>query len=173
MDGRVIIRRSTTGDIGAIYDLYRQASAIPGGLARSPGEISYRYAAAFLRNSYERGLSLVLDDGDIIGEMHAYRPEAKVFYHVLSDLTICIHQDRRSRGLGRVLFHEFMATVEDEMPAILLVELITRETNGRAIGLYLSEGFQAEGRLMGRIAGLNGIKDDIPMAWTRQMHRSQ
>jgi putative acetyltransferase len=48
------------------------------------------------------------------------------------------------------------------------VELIARESNARAIGLYESLGFRREGRLEGRVRRPDGVVEaDIPMAWVR------
>jgi ribosomal protein S18 acetylase RimI-like enzyme len=159
------IRKAVHSDAEGILALYRAIP--PGGLARSPGEIDLEYVTSFLGRSLEDGLSLVIDSGGVIGEVHASRPAPRAFAHVLSDLTICVHPDHAGRGNGRNLFRAFMRTVEEEMPSILRVELIARESNRRAIDLYLSEGFVVEGRLRGRIDGLGGLEDDIPMAWTR------
>ena len=48
------------------------------------------------------------------------------------------------------------------------IELMARESNGRAISLYRSLGFRIEGRLEGRIRGTDGqFEADLPMAWRR------
>ena len=58
--------------------------------------------------------------------------------------------------------------VTREHPDITRVELITQETNQRALRLYEGVGFRREGRLAGRIRGPDGSLDaDIPLAWFR------
>jgi putative acetyltransferase len=48
------------------------------------------------------------------------------------------------------------------------IELISRESNLRAIQLYKSLGFKIEGRLENRIKTSAGeLISDIPMAWQR------
>jgi RimJ/RimL family protein N-acetyltransferase len=54
------------------------------------------------------------------------------------------------------------------MPHITRVELVARASNARAQRLYQAFGFQAEGRLRGRIRNSDGrYDDDLPMAWLR------
>ncbi len=164
-----MIRKTRAEDVEGIYTLYRRVARIPGGLARYEDEISLSYVEGFVRSSVERGLSLVVDiEGRIVGELHAYRPGLRVFDHVLSDLTICIDPEFQGRGLGRLLFREYLKTVEREMKNILRVELIARESNKRAIEFYKSLGFVVEGSFAGRIRGVAGeLEADIPMAWTK------
>ena len=78
--------------------MYKEVSKIPGGLAIYEDEITTDYIENFVQNSLERGLSLVIElDGEIVGELHAYKSELRVFSHVLSDLTICIHPDYQNK----------------------------------------------------------------------------
>ena len=163
------IRRVTNEDLEKIFTLYKTTASIPGGLARAEDEITLAYVSNFVDLSLARGISLVVESGeDIVGEMHAYWPGIKVFNHVLSELTICIHPDHQGQKLGRMLFLAFMDTVENEMQEIKRVELIARESNAKAITFYQSLGFEIEGCLKNRINGtLDKLEHDIPMGWIR------
>ena len=163
------IRSVTNEDVGKIFTLYKTTASIPGGLARTEDEITLAYVSNFVDLSLARGICLIVESGEnIVGEMHAYRPGIKVFDHVLSELTICIHPDHQGQKLGRRLFLGFMDTVENEMPEIKRVELIARESNSRAITFYQSLGFEIEGCLKNRIDGtLDKLEHDIPMGWLR------
>jgi putative acetyltransferase len=91
-----------------------------------------------------------------------------VFSHVLGDLTLAVHPDAQGRGIGRQLLEALLDVVVRERPHITRVELITRESNLRAIGLYRQLGFLEEGRMPGRIHSVGGgYEADVPMAWRR------
>jgi len=164
-----IIRKTQKVDIDNIYDLYRKTASILGGLARYEDEITKEYISNLVTQSINNGLSLVIEINEhIIGEIHAYSPRLKVFNHVLSDLTICIHPEYQGQKHGKKIFSEFMKIVKVEMQDIKRVELITRESNIKAINFYKNIGFVIEGCLKNRIDGIsNNLENDIPMAWLR------
>ena len=166
-----MIRKTIISDIDKVYSLYIATASIPGGLARNKEEITKEYIFNFISKSIERGLSLVIEkNGEISAEIHAYRADIKVFHHVLSELTICVHPDRQGESLGRKIFSEFMRIVQTEMKDIQRVELIARESNIKAIKFYQSLGFEIEGCLRNRIDGiLGGLENDIPMGWVRKL----
>ena len=164
------IRASLPTDHDGVAALYRAVAASEGGLARSADEITDAYVEEFLQRVADGGLGLVAVDQArrIIGEIHAYRLEPRVFGHILSDLTIAVAPDRQGSGVGRALFAEFLRRVELERPEVLRVELIARESNARAIAFYETLGFCIEGRLERRIRGANGrLEADIVMGWLR------
>jgi ribosomal protein S18 acetylase RimI-like enzyme len=166
---KIAITAPQDADLPAILKLYRDVAAIEGGLARSQNEIS----EAYIRNNYEcsrdRGISFIAQaDGDIVGEIHAYRPLPQVFSHVLSDLIIAVHPQLQTSGIGRLLFTRLIDEVKANHPDILRIELIARESNQRAIGFYKKLGFLVEGRMVNRIKSVGtGFEADIPMAWHR------
>lgn len=165
-----MIRRSKLEDADAIYVLYAETAVVPGGLARSPDEITPTYIQSFLSRCIADGLSLVAvdDGGKVVGEVHASRCGLRVFGHVLTDLTISVHPAYQSHGWGRQLFGRFIEVVTEEMPDIRRIELSARESNTRAITFYKSLGFVPEGRLRGRVCGVGGrYEDDILMGWLR------
>jgi putative acetyltransferase len=166
-----VIRPGTTSDTAAIIALYRAVAATPGGIARAPDEVTASYVEAFVAASLERGVILVAEvDGlpGLAGELHAYRGEVRIFRHVLGDLTVAVHPSAQGRGIGRQLFTTLLDVVTREHPDVSRVELITAESNQRALRLYEGVGFRREGRLAGRITGPGGTRDaDIPLAWFR------
>ena len=166
-----LIRRGTLADAPAIQSLQRAVAAIPGGLARTPAEITTDYVNGFVEHSLERGILVVAEfpESDrLAGELHAYRSDLELFKHVLGDLTIAVHPDAQGQGIGRRMFVELLDAVMADHPDITRVELITGESNARAQHLYESLGFRKEGRLEGRIGdGKGGVEADIPMAWWR------
>jgi len=81
---------------------------------------------------------------------------------------VAVHPAAQGQGVGRQLFVMLLDLVTREHPDITRVELITQETNQRALRLYEGVGFRREGRLAGRIRGPDGSLDaDIPLAWFR------
>lgn len=165
------IRVAEEEDLAGVLALYRAVAERPGGLARLAAEIDEDYVGSFMRHARCRGLELLAvdDAGAVVGEIHAARPGIYCFSHVLNDLTIAVHPDCQGTGVGRRLFAAFMDRVVRDMPDILRVELIARESNARAIGFYESLGFAAEGRLRGRIRTVDGrFEDDVVMGWLRE-----
>lgn len=176
MSSRFTIRRTQPTDVAAIEQLYRLVAAPPGGLAREPDEITTDYIANFVRRGTTDGLGFVAmgaagspGDGLPAGEIHCYPIGPRTFAHVLGELTVAVHPGWQGQGVGRALFSALLAEVERNRPQVTRVELIARESNGRAIGLYESLGFKREGRLEGRVRrpGDGVIEADIPMAWHR------
>lgn len=165
------IRPGTTGDAPAIMALYRAVGATPGGIARSPDEVTRDYVEGFVSESLARGVVLVAElDGlpGLAGEVHAYRSGLRIFKHVLGELTVAVHPAAQGQGLGRQLFVRLLDVVRQEHPDITRVELVTQESNHRALRLYEGVGFKREGRLAGRIRNPDGTLDaDIPLAWFR------
>jgi putative acetyltransferase len=133
------------------------------------------YVNAFLARAVSDGIGLVAVPADagpgpatLAGELHAYPPGPRTFAHVLGELTVAVHPDWQGRGVGRALFAALLSEVERNRPQVTRVELIARESNARAIGLYESLGFRREGRLEGRVRRPDGVVEaDIPMAWVR------
>jgi putative acetyltransferase len=162
-------------DAGAIVSLYRDVAAPPGGLARDVDEISPEYVGTFLARAVEDGVGFVAVPAEqspgpprLAGELHAYPPGPRAFAHLLGELTVAVHPDWQGRGVGRALFAALLSEVERHRPQVTRVELVARESNARAIGLYESLGFRREGRLEGRVRRQDGVVEaDIPMAWVR------
>jgi ribosomal protein S18 acetylase RimI-like enzyme len=79
-----------------------------------------------------------------------------------------VHPSLQGQGLGRDIFTHFLSSVNTQRPHINRVELITRESNKRALAFYSSLGFRQEGELQNRVLNLDGsLESDIPMAWLR------
>lgn len=164
------LRSATLSDLERIQTLYQETARLPGGIARSEEEITSDYIGHNLRQALARGISLVIEHPDdpnvLIAEIHTYPLVPKAFKHVLGELTIVVHPSFHGQGYGRRLFSALLSEIESKRPDILRVELICRESNQRAIGLYQSLGFRIEGRLERRITNSHGdLESDIPMAW--------
>jgi ribosomal protein S18 acetylase RimI-like enzyme len=165
------LRAGRRDDIPAIQALYRDVAMRPGGIARAPSEVTREYVEGFVSESLDRGIILVAElEGlpGLAGEVHTYRSELAIFRHVLGELTVAVHPAAQGQGVGRRLFVMLLDLVKRDHPDITRVELITQETNQRALRLYEGVGFRREGRLAGRIRVPDGSLDaDIPLAWFR------
>jgi ribosomal protein S18 acetylase RimI-like enzyme len=168
----VLIRQGVRSDIDAICSLYKSVAASPGGLARTADEVTRQYVQDFVEHSLSDGLIFIAEAKGYVefaGEIHAYRNGLKYFSHVLGGLTVAVHPEMQGRGVGKSLFNVLLSNVCAIRPEISRVELITQESNHRAMKLYESLGFKYEGRLEGAICSPNGgVEADIPMAWHRQ-----
>ena len=161
---------TSIADLPAVVTLYRNVAAVPGGLARLAEEVDETWVSDFLTRSHANGLSLVTqaESGEIVGEIHAYSPGLYCFSHVPTDLTIAVAPEAQGQGVGRQLFETFVRYVVEMRPDIQRVELISRESNRKAILFYESLGFRQEGELVSRIRDNDGsIEYDNTMAWTR------
>ncbi|KAH3766240.1 GNAT family N-acetyltransferase [Pelomyxa schiedti] len=180
-----LVRSATLDDVDAIQQLYKcVARTTKGGIAREEDEIPREYVLNNVTSALTRGgLCLVAtrapsatttgvsvaqpmtaestaDPGWIVGEIHCYRAVPRVFSHVLGDLTVVVHPECQGHGLGRLLFDQVLGRVRSGMPDVMRVELIARESNRRAIGLYESLGFVREGRLERRIRDVDVVTSD-------------
>jgi len=166
----VVIRKIIESDQNQVFDLYSRVTEIPGGLARLKNEVTREYVQLFIEKTLSHGVGFVAenDNKQILGEIHAYSPDLYCFSHVLSELTIAIEPNHQGHGVGRLLFETFLSHITSECPDILRIELISRESNIKAIEFYSSLGFVAEGKLTGRIRNTDGTYEaDVPMAWHR------
>ena len=172
MEQQITIRKATPNDRERVFLLYKEVASIPGGIARTSDEISEEYVADFFRRSASSGIHLLAEDlanpQVLVAEIHCSVLGPKVFEHILGDLTLVVHPHYHGKGIGRKIFSELLRVVEEEMPEILRVELIVRESNTKAIELYKKLGFMVEGALKNRIRNSDGsLEADIPMAWMR------
>ena len=166
----VKIRRANSGDIKGIHALYKKVATATTGLARSGDEITEQYIHEVIKNSSDSGIELVIENPEnsnqIIAELHCYKLVPKTFSHVLSELTIAVDPDFQGKGIGRMIFTHLLDLIKNDRPDVLRVELISRETNLKAISFYESLGFKREGKLEKRIKGeANEFEADIPMGW--------
>ena len=171
------VRHATPADVSNIYTLYKKVAVTPFGIARSPEEVTHEYVEGFTRKAALSGIQLVIDNPagatGIVAEIHCAQFEPKIFKHVLADLTIAVHPDFQGKGIGRMIFTHLLDLIKNDRPDILRVELISRETNLKAISFYESLGFKREGKLEKRIKGeANEFEADIPMGWINPNYKN-
>jgi ribosomal protein S18 acetylase RimI-like enzyme len=164
-----MIRKAVAADHGRIVALYRAVAAVPGGIARTPGEVTDAYVAGFMHKAEADGVEFVAEmDGEVVGEIHASRVGIASLDTLLTELTIAVAPRAQGRGVGRALFEALLAEVSENMPHIVRVELFARSSNTRARALYESLGFVEEGRLRSRVRDASGeLETDTIMGWLR------
>lgn len=156
------VRTATLGDLDSVLALHKAAAVTPGGLARSPDEITRAYVKRAL--GAEVCLVAVAADGVVVGEIHARRESPALFAHVLGGLTVAVHPDRQGQGVGSKLFEALIARARVLNPPILRIELATGAGNHGAVRLYERLGFRHEGRQLARGRYPDGrLEDDILM----------
>jgi RimJ/RimL family protein N-acetyltransferase len=164
-------RTAVIEDWAKIKALHLEVSKQKTGIARWEDEVDDEYVRSFMNKSLDGGLMIVCehpDDPDqIIAEIHASQSKIRVFNHLMGDLTIAVHPEFQGKKIGRTLFTIFLEEIALHRPDIGKVQLVTRESNQRAIHLYQSLGFRVEGRFEMQIKTPEGnFEADIPMAWT-------
>ena len=160
------VRPATPQDAAAILALHRKVAAVPGGLAREPGEVTADYVAHAMAVAADGGINLVAVDADggLCGELHVERMKVGIFAHVLTDLTVAVDPDWQGRGVGSALFQALIETARAMTPPIHRIELWTGAANLGAQRLYQRLGFKIEGRMIGRGRYPDGhVEDDIVM----------
>lgn len=167
MQNTVEVRPARLADLPAILSLYQIVSEKSGGIIRVPSEVTEEYVRSFLENSLRTGISLVAEiEHQIVGEIHAYIFDLQAFRHILTELTIVVHSNSQSQGIGKVLFIKFLEYVKIDFPHILLVELFVRENNQKAVQFYQSLGFEIHGRLINYIKNADGsLETPLQMMW--------
>ncbi len=168
----IMTRFLVASDSDPLHSLYRKIASGPGGFARDEEEITPAYIEKILNVSLANGVAIGAVDREksvLAGFILARKPGPRAFDHVLTDLTIGVHPDYQSKGVGRRLFLDFLEHIQSNRSDILRVELIVRESNQRAISFYESIGFRSEGVLERRIRATNGeFESDIPMGWLKE-----
>ncbi len=164
------IRPVIASDTPSILELYKKVSQQPGGIIRTPEEISHSYIQEFVDKSIKDGLILAIphteNQHQIIAEIHAYSATLSAFRHILTDLTIVVDPDFRGQKIGKSLFTAFLEIIKKDLSHILRVELFVRENNTNATQFYSNLGFVNEGKQHQKIKNLDqSLETPIHMAW--------
>jgi len=163
----MIIKHCTDKNADALFELYLKVSNNTKGIARSKDEIIKPYIINIINNAKDGGLHFVGFENEIlIAEIHAVKYGINIFNHILTNLTIVIHPDYQSKGFGKEIFKHFLKFIEQSRPDILRVELESRSSNEKSIGLYKSLGFEQEGVMKEKTRNIDGnFEDSILFSW--------
>ena len=163
-------RTADMDDLHRLTVLYKLVARTEGGIARLETEVTEEYVRNLIQKSLATGIIIVgenPDDADeLVASIHGYKAGIKVFDHVLGDVTIVVHPKFQGKKIGRTILTIFLEEIGQNRLDIGKVELITRESNIKAIQLYQSLGFLIEGRMEMRIRTTHHTYEaDIPMGW--------
>ena len=164
------IKKATRQDADKIGQLHRQVARISQGIARTENELTGLYFDGLFDTIEQHGLMLVAvdDTNQPIAEIHASKYGIHIFDHILTGLTIVVHPDYQGQGVGKQLFQAFLTEVTKVFPDVTRIELESRVSNERSIGLYRSVGFVEEGRMKNKTRNADGtFEDSVLMAWYR------
>ena len=166
----VIIRKAATQDKTAIVELHQKVARISQGIARTEAEITDQYIDGLFCTIERNGIMLVAIDstGQLVAEIHASKYGLHIFNHILTGLTIAVHPDYQGKGVGKMLFQAFLDEVQKSFPEVGRIELESRASNQKSIGLYHSLGFVQEGRMKNKTRNVDGsFENSLLMAWTK------
>lgn len=159
-------------DVDALFDLFRLIASRPNGFVRMEEEISHSFIQKTVKRAVEGGVAfgaIERGSGRLLGVITSRRLALKSFQHVLSSVTIGVHPEFQTRGIGRRLFIDFLEHITMQRDDITRVELIARESNQRQIAFYESLGFRREGVFEKRLRNPDGSYEaDIPMGWVKE-----
>ncbi|GAB3996068.1 N-acetyltransferase [Spirosoma daeguense] len=173
IDEPITVRQGDSQDKSALVELYRDVARISQGIARTEVEITDEYVLSLFQSTEKQGLMLVATDVEnrVIAEIHASKYGIHIFDHILTGLTIAVHPGYQGKGVGKKLFQAFLAEVQIRFPEVLRIELESRASNQKSIGLYQRLGFVQEGRMQNKTRNADGSFDDsLLMAWTKNMN---
>jgi len=159
----MIIRKATPDDLPQLTELHQEVARISQGIARTEGEVSEQYLRDLYQHISQQGLMLVgieVETNELIAEMHASKYGLHIFEHILTSLTIVVKPTYQGRGVGKSLFTAFLREVDENWPEIGRIELESRSTNQKSIGLYKSLGFVQEGRMVNKTRNADGRYED-------------
>ncbi|GAB3957732.1 GNAT family N-acetyltransferase [Spirosoma harenae] len=163
----VSIRKARPNDKNAIMDLHRSVARISQGIARTEAELTESYFDTLFR-TVDIMLVGTNEANQVIAEIHASKYGLRIFDHILTGLTIAVHPDYQGKGIGKKLFQAFLEEIQQTFPEVIRIELESRASNQKSIGLYRSIEFVEEGRMKNKTRNIDGsFEDSLLMAWTK------
>lgn len=159
----MLVRKATIDDLPDLVNLHKEVSRVSQGIARIETEVTEAYIHALYQQVARQGLMLIAVNtttNELIAEMHASKYGLHIFNHILTNLTIVVKPFYQGKGIGKVLFKAFLQEVDDNWPEVGRVELESRSSNQKSIGLYKSLGFIEEGRMSNKTYNVNGVYED-------------
>lgn len=164
----MIFRPATEADNEQILQLYQLTARRSGGIARTEAEITPEIIQANTAKAIrENGLILVAEqDHALLGEIHAHQYGILIFRHILTNVTVVVHPDYQSQGVGKQLIAAFLEHVRQHRPDIRRVELESRAGNRKSVGLFTGAGFVQEGIMKNKTRNADGsFEDSLLFAW--------
>lgn len=172
----MIIRKALPKDAEELGHLYKTVAKNERGIARMEDEISGQYIRHTIDSALSEGVMLIgLNEASqsIIAEIHAIKYGIRIFDHILTHITMIVHPDHQGKGLGKKILQAFLNEIKENRPDVRRVELESRSSNYRSIGLYKQLGFVQEGTMKDKTRNKDGsFEDSILMAWLNPNYTS-
>lgn len=161
----VSIREARTDDAPVLVAAEKETAGRPGLLVSRPYELKLKAFEQKIVELRRIGRYVVAErGGKIVGHAFLDPLPLEAISHVFR-LTIVVHPDFTSQGVGTALMMDLMDWAKRNSP-VGKIELLVRATNERAIRLYSKLGFVEEGRMRNRVRLPDGnFVDDVAMAW--------
>ena len=169
MAERVVVRRASPGDAGALVELAEAVASEPegwlisDGVWRTPGE-ERRFLRALRRYNDAAVFVAELQEG-IVGRLSLGRDPHPASRHV-ADLGLMVAAAHRRRGIGKALLETAVEWAREV--GIRKLELHVFPHNEGAIALYENFGFRREGLRRGHYRRGGEYLDAVLMAFDVQ-----
>ncbi|WP_413288379.1 N-acetyltransferase family protein [Bdellovibrio sp. HCB337] len=145
------IRQAQVEDAKTLTQAEQYWAQFPGHLISKPHELKqekFEQRIEALRSG--GGLYIVAEkDQQLVGHAFLEQMGLENIAHTYR-LTIVVHPNRTSQGVGKALMSRLTAWAKKN-PTALKIELLVRSSNERAISLYKKMGFEEEGRFKNRV----------------------
>jgi RimJ/RimL family protein N-acetyltransferase len=163
----MIFQKTSIVDKEALHFLYLKLSLKDRGIARTEHDITEEFIVGILNCNANGGLGFVAyKKNRLVAEIHGSTYGIHIFKHIICNITIIVDPDYQAKGYGKAIFNTFLEHIETQRPDILRVELETRASNLKSIGLYESLGFKKEGIMHRKTRNSDGnFEDSILYAW--------
>ena len=161
------IRKANISDREDIAEIYRAVARTVEGINRRPHEITDTWVYSLLNRKASDIVFLVAvdDDGRVIGSVHGVKNGLEMYSHILGELTVMVHPEFQSKGVGHKLSFAFLDHVFNNRPDVMRVEMEVIDVLDR-VQIYEAVGFVKEASPKSRIRRPDGtFSDSVLMAW--------
>lgn len=146
----LVIRKAVVEDTEAILNISNQVAGETDNLSYSSGEYYMTYDQQYtyiskLKDSKNSCFLVGVIDGKVIGSLTFLSSSRKRLEH-RGEMGIAILKDYWGIGIGKSLIDFFLKWAKQN-GVTKKIDLLVREDNIPAIGLYIKFGFQIEGRI--------------------------
>lgn len=163
------IQHATLDDAPKVLELFKRVAAThPNTLFKQVEELSLSYVESTIRNARERGIALVIRDGErVIGYCKAYTSRFSSDAHVLANALLIVEPQVQGQKYGYYLLKTSLEEVERSMHHIRYVENLVNDLNIAPLTLYKKLGFEFHTALVGRTRYPNGSYGSrLVLMWT-------
>lgn len=146
----LVVRKAMVEDTEEILNISNQVAGETNNLTYSSGEYYMTYDQQYtyiskLKDSKNSCFLVALVDGKVVGSLTFLSSSRKRLEH-RGEMGIAVLKDYWGIGIGKSLIDNFLQWAKSN-EITRKIDLLVREDNIPAIGLYLKFGFQIEGKI--------------------------